>query len=225
VPKAGPWETAKIIFQESRLSSTICSGQLNGAMIRLMMHQRISLHALIFRPLLAASPLLLLASLIGGQTPHAAAPKFQDYPVASVYRGPTKAPIFGGQSQYSGTDLRCFGGDPSEYRQMRVNFAGHFVIDTCTCGSGCHYFFVWDAMTGKVYLDRPLGSINVGPYGTAPHMITYAGEQYRPDSTLLVVNGCRGETCDCGTWYFGWKDGKLDLIHKQATKRPPGCAK
>jgi len=193
-------------------------------MIRLMMNRRTSIQALILRPLLAASP-LLLASLTVGQTPHAAAPKFKDYPVASVYRGPTKAPIFGDLSQYSGTDVRCFGGDPSEYRQMRVNFAGHFVIDTCTCGSGCHYFFLWDATTGKVYLDSPLGSINVGPYGIAPHMTTYTGEQYRADSRLLMVSGCREETCDCGTWYFEWKDWKLNLFLKQPSRHLLGCAK
>jgi len=105
---------------------------------------------------------------------------------------------------------------------MRANFAGHLVLNTCTCGSGCHYFFVWDALTGKVYRDFPLGPIDVGPYGTAPHSITYTGEQYRADSTLLIVNGCREDTRDCATWYFNWRDGKLELIRKQPSRRPPG---
>ena len=50
---------------------------------------------------------------------------------------------------------------------MHVNFAGHFVLATRSCGSGCHYLFIWDAVTGKVYRDFAFGAINVGPYGSA----------------------------------------------------------
>jgi hypothetical protein len=56
----------------------------NGAIIRLMMHRRFSIQVLILRTLLAASPLLSLTSVVQGQTPHAAAPGFQAYPVASL---------------------------------------------------------------------------------------------------------------------------------------------
>lgn len=171
---------------------------------------------------------LLLAIVLEGETPKRPSPRFQDYRVVDVYHGPTKPPDFGDPSQYSGTDLRCFGGDPTvyeTYRDMRVNFAGHFVLAACTCGTGCHYLFVWDAQTGRVYRDLPVGPIDVGPYGTAPHFITFTGEQYRVDSTLLVVNGCREETCDCATWYFNWRRGRLELIRKQPSRRPPACTK
>ena len=79
-------------------------------------------------------------------------------------------------------------------------------------------------MTGRLYRDFPLGEINVGPYGAFPHLITYNGERYRAESTLLIVNGCRMETCDCGTWYLNWKAGHFDLVGKQRSRRPPGCA-
>jgi hypothetical protein len=43
-----------------------------------------------------------------------------------------------------------------------VNFAGHFVIDACTCGSGCHYLYMWDAVSGKFYQRLPPGVIDGG---------------------------------------------------------------
>jgi hypothetical protein len=75
-----------------------------------------------------------------------------------------KPPDFGKRDQYEGTDLRCFGIDPAAYAKHEVNFAGHYVLDACTCGSGCHYLLMRDAMTGKFYQQVPPGVIDVGPY-------------------------------------------------------------
>jgi hypothetical protein len=133
-------------------------------------------------------------------------PRFEDYRVSSVYRGPVKPPKFGNIDQYTGTDVRCFGGDPVEYAKgLQANFAGHFVINACTCGSGCHYLFMWDALTGKLYRNFPFHSINVNGYDseTGDH-VDYKGEQYRIDSTLLVVEACLEQTCNCATWYYSW---------------------
>ena len=30
---------------------------------------------------------------------------------------------------------------PADYSQEQVNFAGHFVVNACTRGAGCHYLF------------------------------------------------------------------------------------
>ena len=62
----------------------------------------------------------------------------------------------------SGADQRCFGGDPERYAAERVNFAGHFVMGSCGCGSGCHYLFMWDAITGEFHPQFPFGPINIG---------------------------------------------------------------
>jgi hypothetical protein len=129
--------------------------------------------------------LSLFPTLASGQSVRL--PSFQDYRVAGVYRGRSKAPEFGNPDQPSGSDLRCFGGDPAEYARQQANFAGHFVIGACTCGSGCHYLFMWDALTGKVYRQFPFGPINIGPYVLGANLppVEYKGEQYRLDSTLL----------------------------------------
>jgi hypothetical protein len=103
-------------------------------------------------------------SLPSGNGQSVVSPRFEDFLVSNVYRGATKPPDFGNRDRYQGTDLRCFGGDPMDYANKQVNFAGHFVISTCTCGSGCHYLFMWDAVSGKFYHHVPPGAINVGPY-------------------------------------------------------------
>jgi hypothetical protein len=116
-------------------------------------------------------------------------PQFSDYQVPKVYRGKTVAPKFGDPAHYHGTDLRCFGADPQDYAGRRANFAGHFVIDTCTCGSGCHYLFMWDAVNGRFYGRLPIGAIDIGPYGlgSIDRPVKYRGEEYRVDSALLIV--------------------------------------
>ncbi len=115
-------------------------------------------------------------------------PSFDEYRVVDEYRGPVTQADFGRRQQYTGTDLRCFGGDPTPRLAMRTNFAGHFVLASCSCGSGCRYLFIWDARNGKVFRGFPFGAINVGPYPSAHgrQEVAYAGEQYRIDSKLLI---------------------------------------
>src|SRR5207249_1037383 len=127
----------------------------------------------------------------------------------------------------SGSDVRCFGGDPAEYAREQANFAGHFVLGTCTCGSGCHYLFKWDALSGKVYRQFPFGPINVGPFGLGANLppIEYKGEQYRLDSTLLIIEGCIEDTCDCATRYYTWNGNRFRLILKKPSRKPPNCLK
>jgi hypothetical protein len=177
--------------------------------------------------LLASVPWLATILLTAASGQSAKLPRFQDHSVSSVYHGEVKPPDFGNPDQYDGTDLRCFGGDPAEYAKGHANFAGHFVIGRCTCGSGCHYLFMWDGLNGKFYRWFPFGPINVGPYGlgsTVPP-VGYKGEQFRVDSTLLIVEGCIEGTCDCATRYYNWNGGEFKLILSRASRKPPRCSK
>ena len=152
-------------------------------------------------------------------------PRFEDYRVSSVYRGPVKPPKFGNIDQYTGTDVRCFGEDPVEYAKgLQTNFAGHFVINACTCGTGCHYLFMWDALTGKLYRHFPFHSIDINGYDveTGDH-VNYKGEQYRVDSTLLIIEACLEDTCDCATWYYSWNGTSFKQIAKNPVRKPAAC--
>lgn len=166
----------------------------------------------------------LLPVLGHGQA--ATKPRFEDYLVSKVYRGRVKPPQFGNPAQYEGTDLRCFGGDPAGYASEPVNFAGHFVIGTCTCGSGCHYVFMWDVLTGKFY-GRPFGPIDIGPFGAGiiDPPVEYKGEQFRADSSLLILDGCIEGTCDCATRYYRWSGTQFKLLLRQPSRMPPKCEK
>jgi hypothetical protein len=155
---------------------------------------------------------------------HAKKPVFGDFRVSSIYRGAVRQPSFGNLDQYSGTDLRCFSPDPSEFSRLTVNFAGHYVLAKCTCGSGCHYLFFWDAEDGKVFRMFPFGAINVGPYRSPTGELTlhYQGEEYRADSRLLVVDGCFEGTCDCGKHYYSWSASTFQLVWKES-RVPASC--
>jgi len=168
-------------------------------------------------------------SLPSGNAQSVVSPRFEDFLVSNVYRGVVKPPDFGNRDhQYQGTDLRCFGGDPTDYANKQVNFAGHFVISTCTCGSGCLYLFMWDAVSGKFYQRIPPGLIDVGPYarrGVPPPGIVYQGERYQPNSSLLIVEGCVEDTCDCAARYYKWTGDQFKLILRQPVRMPETCLK
>jgi hypothetical protein len=150
-------------------------------------------------------------------------PAFEKYRVTPFYRGTVRPPNFGDLRQYEGTDVRCFSGDPAEYSKASVNFAGHFVIGSCACGSGCHYLFMWDAANGHFY-KIPIGSINVGPFdvgGSDP--VYFKGEEYRADSSLLVADGCVDGTCNCGTRYYQWTGKVFRLVARRSSRMPLEC--
>ena len=152
-------------------------------------------------------------------------PTFADYRVTSIYAGPTRPPRLGRMDRYTGTDLRCFGEDPTTYAAMPVNFAGHFVLGQCSCGSGCSYLYLWDARTGAFYRDLPFGPLDVGPYGDLKGhpVITYAGASYRADSSLLILDGCFEGTCDCAKRFYVWKSSVFQLIQRQPGRVPRKC--
>lgn len=170
---------------------------------------------------------LLLAEVTTQQLARSAnSPSFGDYRVSKIYRGPVMPPLFGSLEQYHGTDRRCFDGDLVEYTKEAVNFAGHYVIDACSCGTGCHYLYMWDALTGKVFLKFPSMPIDIGPFGLGvlASPVEYRGEEYRLDSSLLIVEGCIEETCDCSRRYYKWSGSEFKLIERERTRVPPRCA-
>ena len=108
--------------------------------------------------------------------------------------------------------------------KTHANFAGHFVLDTCTCGSGCQYLFIWDALTGKLYRDFPFRAIDINGYDDEKgDHINYKGEQYKTDSTLLMLEGCQEDTCDCATWYYNWNGSSFKLVAKKPVRKPAAC--
>jgi hypothetical protein len=163
-----------------------------------------------------------------GQNSTPKIPRFEDYKARRVFRGQSVAPVFADLGQYSGSLLRCFQREPSEYANEPANFAGHYVLDQCTCGSGCHLLFMWDALDGKLfYREFFFGSVNIGPFDvrSMSPVVEYPGESYRLDSTLLVVEGCFAETCDCAKHYYQWTGDRFKLIRSEDVSKPSHCAR
>lgn len=179
------------------------------------------------RSLLIATPLVTsifaILVIVPASAQRTKPPRFEDYRVSNIYKGEVKGPEFGNLNQYSGTDLRCFGGDPADYAKEPVNFAGHFVVQACTCGSGCHYLYMWDASSGKVYESFPAMPIDVGPFGRSPSPVEYKGEEYRLDSSLLIIEGCIEDTCNCARRYYKWTGRQFRLILRASVPMPPEC--
>jgi hypothetical protein len=161
-------------------------------------------------------------------------PTFKDYPVQQVYTGKVALPKFRKGNfetlPFPDGDLRCIGTDDGEhalfFANKKVNFAGKYVIDACTCGSGCHYLFMWDAQTGKMFRTFPFGTVEIGPYLNAKPVIEYSGEHYKVDSTLLIVEGCfdtdsHPKSRDCARYYYNWTGQGFVRFYKQRTRVPP----
>lgn len=125
-------------------------------------------------------------------------PRFEDYPEKTRYTGHPAAP------RLDSPLARKFRTVLRDGAAQGPNFAGHFTVVEWGCGSGCRQLAIVDARSGKVIampfttLALPL-TADSDPDGAreAPP------EEYRPDSRLLALRGCRDEDeARCGTHYF-----------------------
>ncbi len=115
-------------------------------------------------------------------------PTFEDYPTTVQAKHTTPRIQFAdaGGRQYR-TVIRGAAKGP-------IDFAGHYILATWGCGSGCVMAAAIDAESGRVtslpftVSDWPL---NVSePLG------------YKADSSLLIVRGRRNESAEHGTYYY-----------------------
>lgn len=163
-----------------------------------------------------------LAASSASQESHV--PDFRSYPAANVLRSVAKPPVLSGIASDDPL-MRCVWGVPESFQNQPVNFAGGYVLRSCTCGSGCFFLYMWDARSGRLYYPEfPLGAIDTGPFGAPPASLVYNGEDFRADSRLLVIQGCREGTCDCATWYFEWTGSRFRRITKRPVKLPLNCS-
>jgi hypothetical protein len=78
------------------------------------------------------------------------------------------------------------------------------------CGDGCTTFFIVDELNGRVY--EP-GFNLTAPKNGADETF---GFQYQPDSRLLVMQGCHGNSAaSCGKYYMLWTGSKLETLVRE----------
>jgi len=145
--------------------------------------------------------------------------RFDAFP-AIVYTGDVAMPIFknvqaGGQPWPDG-DFRCIGENEELRRRFfadkKPNFAGDWIFDRCTCGTGCSYPFMWNARTGAVHRDFPVHALFSGDLYSNSR-----GFVYRADSRLLIIEGYVDEVGARGSRsYFEWNGHQFVQLRRMA---------
>lgn len=131
------------------------------------------------------------------------APAASDYPAAKMPAGLTSDPIINTPSKaYFQTRIR-------EGSSQGSNFGGHYALLQWGCGDGCTTFFIVDELNGQVY--------EPGFHLMAPKAAdANYGLQYKPDSRLLVMEGCRGNLAEsCGKYYMLWTGLRLETLVRE----------
>lgn len=137
------------------------------------------------------------------------APKFEDYPVKSVFKGKITAPDVGShpRSKRFRTAIRT-------KAKAGVNFAGHYSLVAWGCGSACTSWAIVDSKTGRVFHPE---NFHMSGYFNIDDAVDDTPEgwlvRYRADSKLLIVIGDINENPALrGISYFVWKHKQLKRI-------------
>jgi hypothetical protein len=146
-----------------------------------------------------------------------AVPRFEDFPAPGPTpsrRGPT----------YVANHVPDFEKEILDVAKEGPDFAGRFVVEQFTCGSGCTSFVIVSVGTSKVFRN----DFNVAYSFCSESYAPGAELMYRPDSRLLIVNGAiealsrrKGEVDGpCGNFYFLWDGRSLNQIHSVVPAAP-----
>ena len=96
-----------------------------------------------------------------------------------------------------------------------VNFAGHFILATWGCGTGCGQCALIDGKTGNVFFPPQLAGTTLG-YGELSEKAEML--EHKKDSTLLILYGVPAGSKKYGIWYYEWMGKALKLIKFVAKK-------
>jgi hypothetical protein len=94
-----------------------------------------------------------------------------------------------------------------------INFAGHYVIATWGCGTGCLYGAVINTWNGRVYFPKELKAMGAG-FGELSDTDLL---QYQKNSRLLILSGYAGgniesDNPEYGVSYLIWQGTKFNRV-------------
>src|SRR5579863_8322547 len=87
--------------------------------------------------------LLVGSTIVAGQS-LPARPSFDSYPAETIYTGTPAQPKLSKDQRMYRTVIRTGAKSP-------VQFAGHYTVPECGCGTGCSLYYIVDSVTGRVY--------------------------------------------------------------------------
>ncbi|MFL6285869.1 MAG: hypothetical protein ACJ74Q_22235 [Pyrinomonadaceae bacterium] len=139
------------------------------------------------------------------------APRFEDYPVREVYKGPV-APV-----RLDSREARMFRTRLREDSRAGPNFAGRYTVVVWGCGTGCAQMGVVDARNGRVYFP-PVEYMDIPDMEDAE----VRSRVFRLDSRLLVITKSLYD--GQGTYmayYYLFDGGRFRLLRKAEERMPP----
>jgi hypothetical protein len=155
-------------------------------------------------------PVLLFLILAAGQAPvpQGPRPKFEDFPVKTVFRGNPAPP------KLATNDQKMFRTMIRKGAKAKAEFAGHYTVPVWGCGSGCTDYVIADSISGTIY-DGLFVTDLPGRWFEEHNLPLGERLEYHARSRLLKVNGCPDER-DCGFYDYEMVDGKgLKLLRKE----------
>jgi hypothetical protein len=154
--------------------------------------------------------IILLLALAVPKDAHAqsTAPQPGDYPAGEVFRGrPAKLDLSRPDNREFRTRLKEAAGEPA-------NFAGHYVLSTWGCGTGCKRGAAVDLKSGKVTF-LP-GTVCCWPIEVDEK---FEPVEFQLQSRLVILNGLINEQGPDGPHYFELKDGAFKAVTATPGKR------
>ena len=139
-----------------------------------------------------------------------APPRFEDYPVREVYRGPVA------EVRLDTRRARMFRTRLREDSRGGPNFAGRYTVVIWGCGTGCAQMGVVDAKTGRVYFP-PVEYMDI------PDMEDEAARSqwFRLDSRLLrITKNFYDGMGSYKAYYYLFDRGRFRLLRESVERWP-----
>ncbi|HVF45406.1 MAG TPA: hypothetical protein VM936_20435 [Pyrinomonadaceae bacterium] len=158
----------------------------------------------------AALCFALAASASAQRRAGGAPPRFEDYPVREVYRGPVAA------VRLDSRRARMFRTRLREDSRAGPNFAGRYTVVIWGCGTGCAQMGVVDSKTGRVHFP-PVEYMDI------PDMEDAAARSqwFRLDSRMLRITRDYYDGAGGHTAYYYLFDGNRFRLLRKAEERTP----
>ena len=153
----------------------------------------------------------LVASASAQRRGQDSSPRFEDYPVREVYKGPV-APV-----RLDSRRARMFRTRLREDSRGGPNFAGRYTVVVWGCGTGCAQMGVVESKTGRVYFP-PVEYMDI------PDTEDEAARSqwFRLDSRLLRITQSQYDgTSSYTAYYYLFDRGRFRLLRKSVERVPP----
>ncbi|TDR31273.1 hypothetical protein [Hydromonas duriensis] len=128
-----------------------------------------------------------------------AAFRFKDYQV-EAYIGPR-------HNVTLNKDTKQFKSRFIETGKMPINFAGHYVVNSFGCGTGCARYFYVDVKTGEAKFLPEYLQVDYNDQDCENEVY------FKPDSRLFVVSGMQKGSCSVN--YYQELDGGFKFVGSQ----------